>query len=152
MSAVVDGTAVDERIAMNLGYRRRYAENRQRRLVDLYTRAVDECVRRETEGTKVSVEFSVTYETTPGQDIFLVGTGPLGEWQPESAIPMKWTPGAVWKAVVELPADSQLEYKFIVKLNHGIMWEQGANHVLKAQTLVKEKKGESIPLPSSWNL
>lgn len=52
-------------------------------------------------------------QTKLGQNVMLVGSHPsMGCWSLESALPMTWTDGHVWKASIELPADStDLEYK-----------------------------------------
>lgn len=57
-------------------------------------------------------------QTKPGQNVVLVGSHPsLGSWSLDDALPMKWTDGHVWKASIELPADSMdLEYKVSVLL------------------------------------
>ena len=59
----------------------------------------------------------------------------LGDWNAnEQAVPMQWSSGDVWTASVtvrrwDVP---KLEYKYIVKSERGIVWEQGGNHnVLK---------------------
>mmetsp|Transcript_63860 Transcript_63860/g.152307 ORF Transcript_63860/g.152307 Transcript_63860/m.152307 type:complete len:142 (-) Transcript_63860:190-615(-) len=113
-------------------YRNRYAAQRQKRLEALYERALAECIRREAAGIsaegKQTVKFAVQYVTRPGQDIFLVGSDVLGQWDPARAIPMIWTENSIWRAEVSMPMDSRIEYKYIVRDAHGVIWENGNNH------------------------
>jgi hypothetical protein len=55
----------------------------------------------------------VQLQTKPGQNVVLVGSHPsMGSWSLDGALPMTWTDGHVWKASIEVPADSMdLEYK-----------------------------------------
>lgn len=59
------------------------------------------------------VEVGVQRETRPGQWVVLVGGHPaLGNWDVEKALRMTWTVGHVWKASVDLPADTwDVQYK-----------------------------------------
>ena len=47
---------------------------------------------------RVRVAFQLPYRTRFGQRVTLVGSGPLGEWDPRRAISMTWTKGDIWKA------------------------------------------------------
>lgn len=59
------------------------------------------------------VEVGVQRETKPGQRVVLVGGHPaLGSWDVAKAVSMSWSNGHVWKASIELPADTtDLHYK-----------------------------------------
>ncbi|GAB2539343.1 alpha-amylase family glycosyl hydrolase [Gracilibacillus alcaliphilus] len=84
---------------------------------------------------QLSVRFKVEEAYTDyGTEIYLVGnTQELGNWDPEQAIGpffneiMEIYPN--WYYDVSVPADQQLEYKFIKKDGAGnIVWESGPNH------------------------
>ena len=47
---------------------------------------------------RVRVAFQLPYRTRFGQSVTLVGSGPLGAWDPRRAISMTWTKGDIWKA------------------------------------------------------
>lgn len=61
----------------------------------------------------LQVELGVQRETKPGQRVVLVGGHPaLGSWDVTKAVSMSWSDGHVWKASIELPADTtDLQYK-----------------------------------------
>ena len=90
------------------------------------------------------LRISVKYETSFGQNLWLVGSAPfLSEWNPDnkSGIEMQWSDGHIWYAdipyvwIVEQLADQNFEFKFVVKRNNGgdnysvDRWEGGnSNH------------------------
>lgn len=61
----------------------------------------------------MQVEIGVQKQTRPGQWVVLVGGHPsMGSWDVSKALRMSWNEGHVWKASVELPADTMdLQYK-----------------------------------------
>jgi len=71
---------------------------------------------------------SVFCHTRPGQNLFLSGASTaLGCWEPSSAVPMRWTDGHLWLAVVEMPA-GQHELKVYMRDQSGaVVWDTGAN-------------------------
>ena len=85
-------------------------------------------------GTKVNMtcRFSVHYETTLGEDLFVIGSHEkLGAWRIEAATPMTWTEGGVWQGEVDLPAGGVFFYKYVVKkADGGYRWQDGANNLL----------------------
>jgi hypothetical protein len=86
------------------------------------------------------VEVGVQLQTKPGQNVVLVGSHPsLGSWSLDGALPMTWSEGHVWKASIELPADSMdLEYKVrpaAVKASAATQWQWARNRT-HAQVLV----------------
>jgi hypothetical protein len=75
------------------------------------------------------VEVGVQLQTKPGQHVVLVGSHPsMGSWSLDGALPMTWTDGHVWKASIELPADSMdLEYKVRLKaVQAAVATQQGS--------------------------
>jgi hypothetical protein len=77
----------------------------------------------------------VQLQTKPGQNVVLVGSHPsMGSWSLDGALPMTWTDGHVWKASIEVPADSMdLEYK--VRLAAGQLQALCSNTVWFGQKL-----------------
>lgn len=79
----------------------------------------------------VNVTFRVHYVTlTPHQTVALTGDQPeLGAWK--SVIPLEKTKDGYWTCVVGLPAESQVEWKFVV-LEKGEVcrWEECGNRLL----------------------
>ncbi|KAF8069507.1 puromycin-sensitive aminopeptidase [Scenedesmus sp. PABB004] len=79
----------------------------------------------------VKVEVGVQAQTKFGQRVVLVGDHPaLGNWSVDGALPLTWSEGHVWKASLELPADSaSIEYKAVLCGDNSAVWERGSNHV-----------------------
>lgn len=79
----------------------------------------------------VSVEIAVRRETSPGQDVWLVGSHPaLGVWDLSNALALEWTEGHVWRATIEVdPTQTPtIEYKAVLKCADGpTIWEGGDN-------------------------
>ncbi len=49
-----------------------------------------------------------------GHQLLIVGNCPeLGGWKLSEAPLMSWSEGNVWRATLELPAGTALEYKFV---------------------------------------
>jgi len=86
--------------------------------------------------TTVSVDFKVNATTTFGQNVFVTGSIPaLGNWDPNSAIPLSSATYPVWDATVQLPSNTSVEYKYIKKNTDGsVTWESGNNDSLTTGT------------------
>ncbi|MBF9069467.1 carbohydrate-binding module family 20 domain-containing protein [Streptacidiphilus fuscans] len=78
----------------------------------------------------VGESFNVNETTTYGQNVFLVGSIPaLGNWDTSQAIPLSSSGYPVWSGTVSLPANTSIQYKYIIKNPDGsITWEPGNNH------------------------
>ncbi|KAF9258750.1 glycoside hydrolase [Marasmius fiardii PR-910] len=64
----------------------------------------------------VAVTFLETATTVFGENVFLVGSIPeLGNWDPASAVGLSPANYPQWSITVDLPANTQFEYKFIRK-------------------------------------
>ncbi|KAF9258748.1 glycoside hydrolase [Marasmius fiardii PR-910] len=64
----------------------------------------------------VAVTFLETATTVFGENIFLAGSIPqLGNWDPASAVALSSANYPQWSVTVNLPANTQFEYKFIRK-------------------------------------
>ncbi|AXO35078.1 carbohydrate-binding module family 20 domain-containing protein [Micromonospora chalcea] len=96
------------------------------------TYAVTETFRGDTVSTTVATTFSVTATTAYGQNVFVVGNTPaLGSWNPAAAVALSSAAYPVWRATVDLPANTAVEYKYVKKNPDGtVTWESGANRTL----------------------
>ncbi|MGP9022742.1 carbohydrate-binding module family 20 domain-containing protein [Streptomyces sp. BR1] len=79
--------------------------------------------------SSVTVTFDENKTTVWGQNIFVVGSIPaLGNWDPNSGIPLSSATYPIWSAAVTLPANTSFEYKYVMKDGAGnVTWESGAN-------------------------
>lgn len=80
----------------------------------------------------MKTSFKIDYQTSWGQVICVCGSTPeFGEWDPAHALPMKTHVSGEWEVECEFPARKRLEYKYLVKDDHGnFIWEGGKNRVL----------------------
>ena len=66
----------------------------------------------------VDVRFSIPFETTPGQDLFVVGT--WCDWDVAGGLPLTWTEGGVWVGTMPLLPGYNYEYKYcVLETQHG---------------------------------
>ncbi|KAL2515825.1 uncharacterized protein Fot_29796 [Forsythia ovata] len=64
----------------------------------------------------VHVRFKLQKECRFGQQILIVGDDPIfGFWDPSDAVPLQWSDGLVWNVELDIPSDTLLKYKFILK-------------------------------------
>ncbi|KAK6980929.1 alpha-amylase [Favolaschia claudopus] len=77
----------------------------------------------------VAVSWAETATTTFGENIFLVGSiAQLGNWAPASALPLSSASYPVWTITVNLPPNTNFQYKFIRKETDGsVVWESDPN-------------------------
>ena len=53
----------------------------------------------------------------------------LGNWSTDDAAELKWSDGHVWTADMDIPEDSNVEYKVVnVKGQGDPRWEKGGNY------------------------
>ncbi|MFE0464337.1 carbohydrate-binding module family 20 domain-containing protein [Kitasatospora sp. NPDC058965] len=78
----------------------------------------------------VGETFTVQQNTSWGQNVYLVGSIPaLGSWNPAQAVPLSSFHYPSWNGAVTLPANTYVEYKYILKNSDGsVTWEPGNNH------------------------
>ncbi|KAI0246821.1 glycoside hydrolase [Lactifluus subvellereus] len=78
---------------------------------------------------QIPIMFSESATTTPGENIFVVGSLPqLGTWNSSNAIPLDPVHYPVWGATVYLPPHTTFEFRFIRKESDGnIVWESNPN-------------------------
>jgi len=63
-------------------------------------------------GKDIPVEFTIPFETQPGQRLLVVGT--WCDWIPQAGLELTWVQGNVWKGTMLLHTGSNYEYKYVV--------------------------------------
>ena len=93
------------------------------------TYAVTDTFRGDTVSTAVATSFAVTATTSYGQNVFVVGNvAALGGWDPAGGVALSPATYPVWRATVDLPPNTAVEYKYVKKNPDGsVTWESGAN-------------------------
>ncbi|MER7269859.1 carbohydrate-binding module family 20 domain-containing protein [Micromonospora sp. WMMD712] len=78
---------------------------------------------------RIATTFTVGATPAAGQDLYVVGSlAELGSWAPAGAVKLTAQGGGSYRAVVDLPRSTAVEYKFIKKTAAGVVtWESGAN-------------------------
>jgi alpha-amylase len=80
--------------------------------------------------TTVAVTFAATVTTTLGQNVYVLGNrAELSNWDTAGGLALSSATYPVWRATVNLPANTGFEYKY-VKKNGTVTWEAGANRVV----------------------
>ena len=78
--------------------------------------------------------FRLRYDSRWGEELFLTGNIPeLGNWNPNKAVPMEYVGPGIWSAMVETvctPSLQTMEYKYFIRENGQIHWEDGPNRIL----------------------
>ena len=104
--------------------------------------------------------FRLRYNSRWGEELFLTGNSEeLGNWNTNKAVPMEYMGSGIWSVSVETRRATSLqttEYKYFIRENDQIRWEDGPNRILpegkdhiwdwfglaKRQTM----KGVAVPL------
>lgn len=77
----------------------------------------------------VPVVFNVNATTVVGQNIYLTGSvGALTDWSTTGAILMSSADYPIWSTAVTLPANTQIQYKYIIVDNGEVTWESDPNN------------------------
>ncbi|KAI0686282.1 glucoamylase [Cytidiella melzeri] len=80
-------------------------------------------------GGTVAVTFNVDATTTFGENIYLTGSDPaLQDWSPDTALALSAADYPIWSITVNLPANTDIQYKYIRKFNGAITWESDPNN------------------------
>jgi hypothetical protein len=91
---------------------------------------------------KYEVKFSIKYQTSPGQNIYILGSiTELGNWK-ESKFRLKWSEGHIWKGKLELPKDKDyFQYKFVCLSddNKFKRWEEGPDRIFDKRKMEQDK-------------
>ena len=85
--------------------------------------------------TTISIEFRIRYETSQGENIYVLGNSPLlGNWK-NPIFKLHWSENHIWKNTINLPENSSpIKYKFVCINNNTNekRWEEGPNRLLSA--------------------
>ncbi|MFI9638611.1 carbohydrate-binding module family 20 domain-containing protein [Micromonospora sp. NPDC051925] len=105
------------------------------------TSAVTGTFRGDPVGTQGGAAFSVNASTSYGQNVYLVGSvAALGSWSPADAVPLSSAAYPLWRATVDLPPNTTVEYKYLKKNPDGtVTWESGGN------------RSAAIPSDGNWS-
>ncbi len=78
--------------------------------------------------------FRLRYDSRWGEELFLTGNSDeLGNWNPNKAVPMEYVGPGIWSVYVETRHGTSLqttEYKYFIRENNQIRWEDGPNRIL----------------------
>ncbi|MFJ9037548.1 carbohydrate-binding module family 20 domain-containing protein [Streptomyces sp. NPDC102406] len=98
-------------------------------------------------GTTVTASFTEYAPTTPGSDVYVVGsTASLGSWNTANAVKLSSAGYPLWKKDIAVPAASSIEYKYLKKDSAGnVTWESNANRTLRTSS-------SPAAVNNSWNL
>ncbi|OAY57746.1 cyclomaltodextrin glucanotransferase isoform X2 [Manihot esculenta] len=93
------------------------------------------------------VKFQLQKECMFGDEFLLVGDDPiLGLWNPTDAVPMNWSEGHIWSVELDVPIESTIQFKFILKQGTGDMiWQPGSDRIFKSW----ESKG-TVVIAEDW--
>ena len=82
----------------------------------------------------MKTQFRLRYNSRWGEELFLTGNSTeLGNWNPNKAVPMKYEGPGIWSVSVETHGRASLqttEYKYFIRENGQIHWEDGPNRIL----------------------
>ncbi|GAA0942776.1 carbohydrate-binding module family 20 domain-containing protein [Actinocorallia libanotica] len=95
----------------------------------------------------VAATFNVYASTVPGENVHVVGsTSALGGWDTDESVPLSSSGYPYWNGTVNVPAGTQIEYKYIKKTAAGtVTWESNPNRVFASGTAANT-------LNNSWNV
>jgi 4-alpha-glucanotransferase len=95
----------------------------------------------------MKVKFTIDYRTHWGQNLYICGSGPLGDWEEQQAIKMYPATAENWEVDINIENNDSLTYKFFLKdeSNGSISWEFGDPRVLDLP-----KSTEHVLLRDYW--
>ncbi|XP_065877509.1 uncharacterized protein [Euphorbia lathyris] len=87
-----------------------------------------------TTSKTIHVKFQLHKECMFGDEILLVGDHPtLGLWNPTNALPMNWSTGHIWNVELDVPIETTMQFKFILKQSSGeVFWQPGPDRIFKS--------------------
>ena len=99
--------------------------------------------------------FRLRYDSRWGEELFLTGNSTeLGNWNINKAVPMEYMGPGIWSA--ETDGTPMTEYKYFIRENDQIRWEDGPNRILSegkdrvwdwfGMTERQTLKGVAVPL------
>ena len=78
--------------------------------------------------------FRLRYDSRWGEELFLTGNSTeLGNWSPDKGVKMEYVGPGIWSVCVETRHGTSLptvEYKYFIRENDQIRWEDGPNRIL----------------------
>ena len=81
--------------------------------------------------TTVAVSFNATVTTVWGQNVYVLGNqSALSNWDTTGGVALSSAAYPVWKGSVSLPANTNVEYKYVKKDGSTVTWESGANRTV----------------------
>ncbi|KAF5382462.1 hypothetical protein D9615_002737 [Tricholomella constricta] len=83
---------------------------------------------RDNPGPVVKATFNIVATTVFGENIYVTGSiDQLKNWSPDNAILLSSAGYPTWSVVLDVPANTNFEYKFIRKNNGVVTWESDPN-------------------------
>nr|GAT49309.1 glycoside hydrolase family 15 protein [Mycena chlorophos] len=96
----------------------------------------------------VPVTFNVVATTVPGQNIYLTGNvAALQEWSTSTALLMSSANYPTWSITVDLPASSDIQYKYVNIDGSTVTWESGNNNEFTSPAA-----GGSLTINDTWDV
>jgi len=84
-------------------------------------------------GPQVSVAFEVLAYTQFGENIYLTGSvDALKDWSPDDALLLSAANYPIWNITVVLPANANINYKYIRKFQDKVTWESDPDNSFKS--------------------
>ncbi|MFI1070161.1 carbohydrate-binding module family 20 domain-containing protein [Streptomyces puniciscabiei] len=98
-------------------------------------------------GLTVNATFQEYASTTPGTEVYVVGSIPaLGGWDASKAVKLSSVGYPIWSGEVITPMNTAFEFKYIEKDSSGkVTWESNANRAAGTDT-------SGLFVQNSWNL
>lgn len=107
---------------------------------------------KQEEISNYTVKFSLNYQTSPGQNIYILGNiDQLGSWK-RNVFKLKWSEGHIWKGSLNLSRSvNTFEYKFVCASDDQSYkrWEEGINRVFEYDRGLLNAKNK-IKLDCKW--
>ena len=84
---------------------------------------------------RITFLIKITYETAPGEELFVYGdNNDFGNWS--AKFKLNWSKGNIWTADYTFPISTEfIKYKFVVRTNNSVKWEEGDNRLLSTKYL-----------------
>ncbi len=78
---------------------------------------------------QIPTTFEVNATTVLGENVYVVGNHPaLSNWAPAAGLALSSAAYPLWRATIDLPPGTAVEYKYIKRNGSGaVVWESGAN-------------------------
>ena len=101
----------------------------------------------------ITFQIKLRYETLPGEEIYILGEGKdFGNWTNPN-FKLYWSEGNLWTADYTISTSIEfVKFKFVVKGNNSMKWEEGSNRLLSTRILkgLKQTKDGKYILDCIW--